>query len=101
MHGRWEGDDGAITKPQTLTFELLLVLFTGSVVHAESPATELSPVEVPHGTEGGLLVLIFTKAIPLGLTRLPVIHQSTARGGRVRLPVFFLTRRVSGADHTE
>ena len=70
-----------------LTFELLFVFFTGSIVDTQSPATELSPVEVPHGTECSLLVLIFTKAISLGLSRFPVVHQSRATEFRLLLPL--------------
>ena len=87
-------------KQLMLTFELLFVFFTGSVVDAESPATELAPVEVPHGTECRLLVLVFTKAISLGLSRFPVVHQSRAPESLGYFFFLLTTRLLSkGPDH--
>lgn len=57
-----------------LTFQLLLIFLTGCIVHTESPTTELSPIQVPHGTKSRLLVLIFTEAISLWLSCLPVVY---------------------------
>lgn len=57
-----------------LTFELFLVFLTRCIVHTQSPAAELPPIQVTHGTEGRLLILVLTESISLWLSCLPVIH---------------------------
>lgn len=61
-------------KIMGLTFELLLVFLTCCVVNTERTTTELPSIQVPHGTEGRLLVLILTEPISFWLARLSVIH---------------------------
>lgn len=58
-----------------LTLQLFFVLFTGSIVHSKCSPTEFTPIQVSHGTKCCLLVLVFTEAITLWLSRLPIIYQ--------------------------
>lgn len=58
-----------------LTLKLFFVLLTGSIVHAQSSATELSTIEVAHGTECRLLVLVLTEAITFWFSCFSVIYQ--------------------------
>lgn len=64
-------------KAFRLTLQLLFVLLAGCVVHTQGSPTELTSIQIPHGTECRLLVLIFTKAITFWFARLSVIHQSS------------------------
>jgi len=76
------GTGALSTAKLRLTLQLLLVLLAGRVVDAQGPPAELSPVQVPHGTEGRLLVLVLTEAIALRLSRLPVVDQPARRGAQ-------------------
>lgn len=60
-----------------LTLELFFVLLTGGIVHTQSSATELSTVEVTHGAECRLLVLVLTEAITFWFSCFSVIYQPT------------------------
>lgn len=60
-----------------LTLELFFVFLTGSIVHTKSSTTELSAIEVAHGTECCLLVLVLTEAITFRFSCFSVVYQPT------------------------
>lgn len=68
-----------VSEVSRLTLQLLFVLLTGCIVHAQGPPAELTSIQVPHSTECCFLVLILTKAIAFWLACLSVIYQSDSQ----------------------